>query len=264
MPGRRVVAKTSGGSTIQYSVNIGLVWLKCGFIIFAYDISLVFCAAMTVSFIQFINQTHYCTILSRWSCLPGQPNYPISLHLPTQLLLMWQRKCWRPPRKQHLSARPWLLRGRGRPQPALPVLPISSWSLQPHIPGEPELSEPSTTGLINISQSLHEILIILHSFGRCFGTVINPVLMFSFWLNLTLKFIKWAWLQWKKVLASYIIDSHHCKNIMSDINQFYWSVLKCIQPIWFLMVVYKSLLFRIIFFWHSLKVKTKRHWNQGN
>lgn len=85
-------------------------------------------------------------ISSRW---PRQPNDCISLGVPAQLLLLWQWECMVSPGSQQLPAGPWRLRG-GRSLPALPGLPVSPEAPQPHLSGEPDLSQPRTTGHTNV------------------------------------------------------------------------------------------------------------------
>lgn len=78
-----------------------------------------------------------------------QQNYAIPLRLPAQLLLGGQWKWPGPPvQQQQLPARPWRLIRGGRADPTVPVLPVSPRPAEPRLPGEPELIQPPTTGLV--------------------------------------------------------------------------------------------------------------------
>lgn len=82
-------------------------------------------------------------------CISRQQDDSVSLRLPAQLLLSRQWKWLGPPvQQQQLPARPRRLFWGGRAGPTLPVLPVSAGSTEPHLPGEPELVPPSTTGLV--------------------------------------------------------------------------------------------------------------------
>lgn len=86
-----------------------------------------------------------------------QQNDSVSLRLPAQLLLSGQWKWLGPPvQQQQLRARPWRLFWGGRAGPTVPVRPVSPGSTEPHLPGEPELVPPSTTGLVLRHSSLFD------------------------------------------------------------------------------------------------------------
>lgn len=78
-----------------------------------------------------------------------QQNFAISFRLPAQLLLDGQWKWLGPPvQQQQLPARPWRLIGGGWADPSVPVLPVPPGTAEPCLPGEPELVQPSTAGLV--------------------------------------------------------------------------------------------------------------------
>lgn len=95
--------------------------------------------------------------LCRWPGVLGEPDGPVLLHLPAQLFLVRQQQCRRPPvQQQHLPAWPRGLGGRrGWPLPVVPALPVPLRPLPPIISGQPELGEPSTTGLYYASFKHH-------------------------------------------------------------------------------------------------------------
>lgn len=100
-----------------------------------------------------IVKPHICISLAAISS--RQQNASISLGLPAQLLLSGQWKWLGPPvQQQQLPARPWRLFRGGGAGPAVPLRPVSAGSLEPHLPGEPELTPPSTTGLVLFNTDL--------------------------------------------------------------------------------------------------------------
>lgn len=102
-----------------------------------------------------IVKPHIC--ISSTAISSRQQNASISLRLPAQLLLSGQWQWLGPPvQQQQLPARPRrLFRGGGAGAgPAIPVLPVSAGSLEPHLPGEPELPPPSATGLVLFNTDL--------------------------------------------------------------------------------------------------------------
>lgn len=106
-------------------------------------------------FLPDVKQMVYSLIVKPHICTSRQQNASISLRLPAKLLLSGQWKWLGPPvQQQQLPARPWRLFRGGGAGPALPVLPASAGSLEPHLPGEPELPPPSTTGLVLFNTGL--------------------------------------------------------------------------------------------------------------
>lgn len=75
-----------------------------------------------------------------------QQNFSVSLRLPAQLLLGGQREWLGPPvLQQQLPAGPRRLLRGGRSDPAIPLQ--SPGTTEPRLPGEPQLLQPSSTGL---------------------------------------------------------------------------------------------------------------------
>lgn len=114
-------------------------------------------AILVLCFLPEVKQMVYSLIVKPHICISltatssRQQNASIPLRLPAQLLLSGQWKWLGPPvQQQQLPARPWRLLGGGGggAGPAVPLLPVSAGSLEPHLPGEPELTPPSTTGLV--------------------------------------------------------------------------------------------------------------------